>query len=353
MNAADYQPLAELMLTKTNQHQYVRAVLELTYRCNFKCPHCFVHTAHSNHGSRDQELTTDEWRDVIDQLADDGCLVITFTGGEIFCRNDFREIATHARKRRFVIRIFTNASYIDDKRADLLAEIQPIQVEVTLYGATPETYRAVAGHEIYLEKSCAGVDRLLDRGIRVVLKAPLMQQNVADMDRFAELTQARWGKRIRISLQMLPRDDRDTTPVGHGLNAEQLSRYFESHNGPAPTINRVNLDAPPCNVAKDYLVVSPFGDIFPCVSVKRSVGNVRERPIREIWHDSPFLDHLRNLTLRDYEPYYTKEQFAQTVICPGTVFRDTGNPVGASSWHQLTHSLRNSASHLSDGCGGC
>ncbi len=350
MNAADYEPLLSVIDSCTEEQRYVRAVLELTYRCNFKCPHCFVHTDVSNHGYRDKELTTHEWCGVLDQLADDGCLVVTFTGGEVLCRSDFATIATHARDRRFAVRIFTNASYIDESRADMLATIQPMQVEVSLYGATPESYRAVAGHEIYLEQACLGVDRLLARDIRVVLKAPLMQQNVQDMDALVALADQRWGQKIKLSVQLVQRDDRSEEPVEYALDSAQLARYYAKYGSQSRPMTR-ELSNAPCNVAKDYLVISPFGEVFPCVGVKRSVGNVRERPIREIWETSPFLGYLRQLTLADYTPHYTAEEFEHAMICPGEVFRETGHPVGPSRWKIFAHDVLKQCGTLS--CEGC
>jgi len=360
MNAADYTPLTAEELAPLNQlfrsckqaNHYLRAVLELTYRCNFKCPHCYVHTDLSNHGDRERELSTAEWIAVIDQLADDGCLVLTFTGGEVLCRRDFFTLAAHARDRRFAVRIFTNASYIDDSIADKLAALNPLRVEVSLYGGGGAGgYRAIAGHEIYFEKTCAGIDRLVDRGVPIQLKAPLMRENFDEMDQMAALTRDRWGAKISFSPHMVHADDRNARPLESQLTPEQFEQYIRSDYCPPIRPQEHDESKPPCTLARDYLVISPFGDIFPCVNIKRSVGNVREQTIREIWHTAPFLSHLRKLTIGDFKPYYTDEEFPTVALCPGAVYRETGSPVGSLAFSKMAAGVcAKSGGRFSCGC---
>ncbi len=360
MNAADYTPLTPEEMAPLSQvfrrcktsNRYLRAVLELTYRCNYKCPHCFVHTDVSNHGYRQKELTTAEWCGVIDQLAADGCLVLTFTGGEVFCRSDWYELALYSREKRFALRIFTNASYIDDRLADQLAEVMPMRVEVSLYGASQASYRTVAGHEIYLQKTIDGIDRLVARDISVVIKAPLMQANFHEMDQLADMALSRWNHKISFSPHMVPRDDRDGSPLAQQLTAEQLKHYLTTHSPPVRESIHTDDSKPPCTLARDYLVISPFGDVFPCVNIKRSVGNVRERAIRKIWDTAPFLTHLRQITVGDFRPHYSEEEFKTVGICPGAVYRETGSPIGALSFSKTAARVcKDLGGRLDCGCG--
>jgi organic radical activating enzyme len=71
--------------------------LELTYRCNFRCVHCYNPT----HGGGRSEMTTAEWVRALDQLAALGCYLITFTGGELFVRKDVVQILQAARHSYF------------------------------------------------------------------------------------------------------------------------------------------------------------------------------------------------------------------------------------------------------------
>ena len=95
-------PFTAIEKRSLEQFRPLRAMLELTYRCNFRCVHCYLVEFRSP-----GVLTTDELRSTMEQLAQMGCMVLTLTGGEPLVRRDFFEIADIAKELRFALRIFT------------------------------------------------------------------------------------------------------------------------------------------------------------------------------------------------------------------------------------------------------
>src|SRR3989475_5861892 len=89
--------------------------LDVTYRCNERCVHCYLD--HDDHG----EMTPAEIRDVLDQMAEAGVFFLTISGGEVLMRMDFFDILAHARARMFSVKVKTNAFMIREKEADRLA----------------------------------------------------------------------------------------------------------------------------------------------------------------------------------------------------------------------------------------
>src|SRR6202795_4439016 len=85
--------------------------LDLTYRCNERCVHCYLD--HEDHG----EMTTSEIRDLLDQLAEAGVFFLTLSGGEILMRKDFFEILEYARSKMFCVKLKTNGVLIGEKEA--------------------------------------------------------------------------------------------------------------------------------------------------------------------------------------------------------------------------------------------
>src|SRR5258707_49910 len=73
-----------------------------------------------------------EWKNALDQMAELGILYLTMSGGEIFLRKDFWEIAYHAKKNNFALQLFTNGTLIDEAKADRLADLRPYRVEMSL-----------------------------------------------------------------------------------------------------------------------------------------------------------------------------------------------------------------------------
>src|SRR5215813_11409639 len=93
------------------------AHLDVTYRCNERCVHCYLD--HEDHG----EMSLAEITDLLDQLADAGVFFLTISGGEIFLRPDLFDIIKHARKRWFAVKIKTNGILIREAQARRLAEL--------------------------------------------------------------------------------------------------------------------------------------------------------------------------------------------------------------------------------------
>jgi hypothetical protein len=93
------------------------AQLDLTYRCNERCVHCYLD--HDDHG----ETTLVELKDLFDQFADAGVLFLTISGGEIFLRPDLFDILEHARRLMFSVKIKTNAILIKESQARRIGEL--------------------------------------------------------------------------------------------------------------------------------------------------------------------------------------------------------------------------------------
>src|SRR4051812_26953539 len=93
------------------------AHVDLTWRCNERCVHCYLD--HEDPA----ELTLDEIRRLLDSLADAGVFFLTLSGGEIFLRRDLEQIVAHARARSFDIKLKTNALLIGEKEAGWISRL--------------------------------------------------------------------------------------------------------------------------------------------------------------------------------------------------------------------------------------
>src|SRR5574341_510789 len=86
----------------------VNGAIEVTHRCPLECAHCYNNLPMDDEGARGRELTRAELCRLLDQIAEAGCLWLLLTGGEIFARSDFLDIYTHAKRRGFLVTLFTN-----------------------------------------------------------------------------------------------------------------------------------------------------------------------------------------------------------------------------------------------------
>src|SRR5271169_1293931 len=134
--------------------------IEVTRRCPLECLHCYNNLPMSDPAARAAELTFEEHCRLLDELVEAGCLWLLYTGGEIFARKDFLEIYTEAKKRGFLITLFTNGILINERVADHLAKYPPFSVEITMYGATRETYEALTQVRGSFDRCMRAIDLL-------------------------------------------------------------------------------------------------------------------------------------------------------------------------------------------------
>ena len=124
----------------------LNGTIEVTRRCPLTCLHCYNNLPMGDGEARSRELDYDEHCRLLDELADAGCLWLLYTGGEIFARRDFLDIYTYAKKKGFLITLFTNGTLITERIADHLVAWRPFAIEITLYGLTKDDLRAAHRH---------------------------------------------------------------------------------------------------------------------------------------------------------------------------------------------------------------
>jgi MoaA/NifB/PqqE/SkfB family radical SAM enzyme len=161
MDIVSYGEFSQTFHRRTMQrHLPLSGAIEVTRRCPLTCVHCYNNLPMADRDAARSELTLEEHCRILDELADAGCLWLLFTGGEIFARRDFLDIYTHAKKRGFLITLFTNGTLITPRIADYLVTWKPFAIEITLYGATKETYDRLTGVPGSYEKCLRGIHLL-------------------------------------------------------------------------------------------------------------------------------------------------------------------------------------------------
>jgi radical SAM protein with 4Fe4S-binding SPASM domain len=197
------------------------AEIELSHRCPLSCSHCYNNRPIDDAEALRGELTRDEHCRILDELAEAGCLWLLFTGGEIFARPDFLEIYAHARRKGFLITLFTNGTLVTPRIADFLAERRPFAIEITIYGATAETYERVTGKSGSYDRCMRGIRLLLDRGLPLALKTMATSVNrheIGAMHRLAE----QLGTPFKFDAMLNPRIDCSGAPLALRLTPSEI-----------------------------------------------------------------------------------------------------------------------------------
>lgn len=169
----------------------LNGAFELTSRCNYNCKMCYVHDPSKAIDLIGKELTADQWIRIAEDARDAGMLNLVLTGGEIFLRSDIEDIYERLSRMGFKITLYTNGSLIDEAKAKWLGRIPPTSMEITLYGASAETYEKLCGNSAGYERTIKAVDMLMAEGINLELKMTVTYDNMGDMEQLAEFAYKR------------------------------------------------------------------------------------------------------------------------------------------------------------------
>ncbi len=158
-------------------------VWNITQRCNLKCVHCY---AHAKDKAFENELSTDEGKRLLDDLADFGVPVILFSGGEPLVRKDLPELAAYAVQKGMRAVISTNGTLISPKMARTLKEIGLSYVGISLDGmeAINDRFRGVKGA---FKSALEGIKNCQAAGIKVGLRFTINKANVAEIPAIFDL----------------------------------------------------------------------------------------------------------------------------------------------------------------------
>jgi radical SAM protein with 4Fe4S-binding SPASM domain len=306
------------------------ALFELTGRCNLDCGHCYLDISRPP-----PEMSTAQALHVVEELHRAGTLFLTLTGGEVFLRRDVITIGAHARRLGMAVRIFTNATRITPGLASQIAALQPLAVEVSIYGAHAAAHDGVAKRRRTLRRTLRGLVLLRRAGVRVGLKAPLMTPVVGELDRLFELAD-RLGMPIAFDPFVTPRHDGDAAPLALRADAGALARALAhpriAKTAPTELAAPPGPDEVPCAIARRTTRISPTGDVFPCPTYPTAIGNVLERPFRELWASGPLVDRLRAVRVRDLQGACAGcAQAGYCARCSAVALLEHGDELGPAS----------------------
>ena len=306
--------------------------LDLTYRCNERCVHCYLD--HDDHG----EMTTAEIKHLLDEMAEAGVFILTLSGGEIFLRKDFFDLLEHARRLMFCVKLKTNAVLIREREAARLHELGVESIQISIYSHRPEVHDAITLIPGSLKRSVAAIKFLKSQGLKVIIANVLMSQNMQDYPGVRALA-AELGVECTLDPTVTPMMDGNRSTVALGVDQGALRQVFrdtalvgdvdEFCAIPAPA-GEDEMESTPCSAGHTACYVSPYGEVFPCVQFPLPTGNVRQQRFVDIWRHSEQMNDVRSIRLKDLMTCPSCTHAGTCTRCPGLAFME-GNMRGPST----------------------
>lgn len=318
------------------RHQLLMTTLELTYRCNLKCVHCYL----TPNDPYRKEMPTDEWIRAIREMTELGAMYIVITGGEPTLYPGFWDILEELKRQNILIRLFTNATTLDEEDIDRLILCGVRYVDVSLYGSDAATHEAVTGVPGSFDRTVTTIKRLKAAGVHLNLKASILRSNHQDINRLYRLMRSLGGLPL-LTPNVTPDNEGGLDPVSVSVGEEEICYLLEHFYQDYSKISRP-VDPMPmamrCSAGFATLTVAPNGEVIPCVQLRVSMGNVQRNSLRRIWHHSPVQYYVKSLTNVPSSDCANCELEGFCIRCPGLAQIETG-----SIWSRSPNACRYAA----------
>ena len=267
------------------------------WNCNQQCLHCY---AAGQPASEADELTTQQWKKMIDAYRAAGIPQLTFTGGEPTMRDDLPELVAHARW--FITRLNTNGVRLTPELCTSLRQAELDSVQITLYSADEAVHNRLVGAENF-EKTVRGLQNALSAGLDVSVNTPLCTDNSDYGENLAFLHTL--GVQYVSCSGLILTGNATTEPSKETrLSPDALYEILKkatdfcakndmeiSFTSPgwlsAERLQALRLDVPVCGACLSNMATAPDGKVVPCqswLSDNVSLGNALSDPWKHIWN---------------------------------------------------------------------
>ncbi len=287
----------------------------ITKRCNLRCEHCYLDAAELE--GRD-EVSTEQAMGFVDQIVSlNPRAMLILTGGEPLLRPDCFEIARYATLKGLTVVLGTNGTLLDEDTVGRIKESGIRGVGISLDSAAPSYHDSFRGLEGAWSRTLKGMERLRRENIDFQLQLTVTKTNRNDIPALVDLARRNGARAVNIFFLVCTgrgQNMTDLSPVEYESVLEYLVKAEKDFREKimvrarcAPHILRIASKKDPespllkgetsgCIAARGYLRISPEGFVTPCpyMPVTEESGNLKQRPLGDIWDNDAAFRALRN-----------------------------------------------------------
>lgn len=314
---------------------------ELTFSCALHCQHCYS-DCYNNPYYIKKELPLDRIKYLLDKVRDCGVFWLHLTGGDPLARRDFLEVYSYAKRKGFVIILFTNGFSLTKNIVDFLARFPPFNIEVTLNAISKKTFEAISGVEGSFEKTIKGIELIRKRNIALKIKTMLLKKNLGEIPKIKKFVE-NLGLEFNPSPQIAPRLNRDLTPCFLRLEPEEVLKLeYKLGSGKMKSDCRINQIPEQrleknkklfrCAVAGgDGFIIDPYGRMFLCPALRdEAIDLLKVESIPQGIHK--LSRRMRARRFKANSKCGTCQIAGFCMNCPGNAYLETGDLEAGVDW---------------------
>lgn len=266
------------------------------WHCNQKCIHCY---AAGQPQAEEKELSTHEWKQILDKCREIGIPQVTFTGGEPTMREDLIELITHARW--FVSRLNTNGVKLTKEYCEELKKAELDSMQITFYSSDSAVHNQLVGANNY-DKTLAGIQNALAAGLNISINTPLCKLN-KDYVETLKLLKELGVEYVTCSGLITTGNATKDVSVDTQLTREEIKEVLKAaveycySNGMEISFtspgwieeeffNELAISTPSCGACLSNMAITPSGNVVPCQSwlTNDVLGNIMQDDWESIWN---------------------------------------------------------------------
>ncbi len=295
------------------EHRFLPRLISwnMTFKCNLHCPHCYIDA--NDRASRD-ELSTEEGKMLIDQIAEVSKPILILSGGEPLMREDVFELAQYASNKGLIVAMGTNGTLITDSVAAELKASGVRAVAISIDSSVPERHDAFRGLKGAWRRALDGIAACRAHGISIQVNTTVTQQNYNEIEDIMALAEKEGATAFHLFF-LVPTgrgvEMKDITPEMYERMLEEVldmvagAKYkLDVRPVCAPQFMRIasqkGMDVRRwtrgCIAGLYYCRIYPTGEVTPCPYLPLNLGNIRDpdTSFKDIWFKSPVLNALRD-----------------------------------------------------------
>jgi radical SAM protein with 4Fe4S-binding SPASM domain len=271
-----------------------RMDLAITYRCNNDCSHCYNARPRSY-----PEISTKEWYQILDILWSIGIPHVVFTGGEPTLREDLADLIAHAEQNGQITGINTNGRRLSDRKyIDKLVNAGLDHVQITIESHDPTIHDQMVNHQGSWKQTVAGIQNALETPLYVMTNTTMLSTNANGLEQTLEFLASLGIPTVGLNALIYSGRGLD---VNTGLAESELTpllnfareitdKYSQRLIWYTPTQYcnfdpmQLELGVKGCTAALYNMCVEPNGDVIPCQSYYKSLGNIISDSWDSIWN---------------------------------------------------------------------
>lgn len=295
--------------------------INLTRRCNLRCPHCYLDASARRTATAD-ELTTREVQGVLEELASGSAhTMVVLTGGEPLLRRDLEAIVAFGAARNLTMVVGTNGTLLTEHRVRSLKQAGVLGLGISLDSLDAVRHDRFRGAPRSWEKTFAGIEACRRHDLSFQLHFSVTAANAGELAAMIDFARAAGARALNVFFLVCTGRGQSMTDLAPARYEQMLADIIEAQRQhhdliirprcaphfkriaherrPASPLNRIGGgEGDGCIAGTHYCRITPQGEVTPCPYIPRSEGSIRKERLLAIWDHGEGFKRLRTPALQ-------------------------------------------------------